>query len=729
MKKNGKVRGDCPLIENYQFIRIMKLSFLLLFISFASLSASVLGQNDIITYSGNSVKVSQVLDFIELNTDFSIAYSSQYINLDREVTVEVKNEKVKFLLEEVFEGTSIAVKVTDDKILLYDKEIQQKEVVTKSISGIVKDDKGEVIPGASILVKGTTIGTITDLDGKFTLTDVPEDAIIVVSFIGMKNEEIAVAGKLAFNVALKSDVIGLDEVVAVGYATVKKINLTGSVGNVKMDEMENRPTTNAGLALQGTVSGVYALQSSGQPGDDDAVINIRGVGNFDDSSPLVLIDGMPGDMTDVNANDIESISVLKDAASASIYGNRAANGVILITTKRGQEGKMQVSYTGYMGVQSATALPDVLNSEQYAMLKNEADANTGSSLTYTEDEIALFAAHTDPLYPDNNYFDIYYDNAVMQNHRLNVTGGKDNVKYAFMVGRLDQDGILIGTNYKKTDFRANIDSYFLKDNKLRFSSNIAGNLGVKTQPTDIWSTKWYATNAPVIPLVDADGNWVAANGERNYYGEVKEGSTEIQKRFNFNGQTELEYTITDGLSAQITYGYNVEDYNYNAFHANVTLYNVSGTTKDLTSDLGVTDGRNIHSMLTGLLKYKKSFGEHDINFLAGYSEEEYTYDWEYGYRSGFVNNTQRVLNLGDASTQTNNAGSYDLGLRSYFGRINYTLKDKYLFEANVRRDGSSRFADGNQWGTFPSFSGGWILSKESFMESVDWLNVLKLRVS
>ena len=701
MKKNGKVRGDCSLIKVNQLFRIMKLSFILLFVSFVSISASVSGQDDMITYSGRAVKVSEVLDYIEQNTDFTIAYSSEYIDLNREVSVNVKNEKVENLLDEVFQGTSIAIRVTENRILLFNREVQQQEGVTKSISGVISDDKGEVIPGASVLIKGTTIGTITDLDGKFVLSDVPEDAVLVVSFIGMQSQEIAVAGKTVFNISLKSDVIGLDEVVAVGYGTVKKINLTGSVGNVKMDEMENRPITNAGLALQGTVSGVYALQSSGQPGDDNAVINIRGVGNFDDSSPLVLIDGMPGNMSDVNANDIESISVLKDAASASIYGNRAANGVILITTKRGKEGKMKVSYTGYTGVQSATALPDVLSSEQYAILKNEADANTGSSLTYTDDEIALFAAQTDPLYPDNNYFDIYYDDAVMQNHRLNVTGGENNVKYAFMVGRLDQDGILVGTNYKKTDFRANIDSYFLKDKKLRFSSNIAGNYGVKKQPRDLWSTKWYATNAPVIPLVDAEGNWVAANGERNYYGEVKEGSTEIQKRFNFSGQAELEYTIFDGLSAQLSYGYNVEDYNYNAFHANVTLYNVSGTTKDLTSDLGVTDGRNIQTILTGLLKYKKSFGEHDLNLLAGYSEEEYTYDWEYGYRSGFVNNTQRVLNLGDASTQTNNSGSYDLGLRSYFGRVNYTFRDRYLFEANVRRDGSSRFADGNQWGYFP----------------------------
>jgi TonB-linked SusC/RagA family outer membrane protein len=317
----------------------------------------------------------------------------------------------------------------------------------------------------------------------------------------------------------------------------------------------------------------------------------------------------------------------------------------------------------------------------------------------------------------------------MQNHRLNVTGGNENVQFAFMLGRLDQDGILVGTNYKKTDFRSNIDSYFLKDKKLRFSTNVAGNLGVKNEPRDIWNAKWYATLAPVIPLTNADGQWMANNGERNFYGEIKEGSTTIENRYNLSGQVEAEYQIVKGLSAQVTYGYNVVSYNRNAFHANVTLWNPDGSSKDLTSDLTVTDGRDIQTMLTSLLKYNRTFGEHEINILAGYSEEEFSYDWESGYRSNFVNNTQRVLNLGDAGTQTNDAGSYDLGLRSYFGRLNYAFRDKYLFEANFRKDGSSRFIEGHKLGTFPSFSAGWIMSREEFMQNIEWLNLLKVRTT
>ncbi len=714
-----------------KMLKIMRLSaFLLMVFALQTWASSSYSQQTLITLNLKNVKVLEILNQIENSTNYYFLFNKDLVDIDRVVSVSANQKKISEILTDLFAGTNVKFVVSDRQIVLTTGSSKSSQSQPqKSVSGKVTDPAGIPVPGVSVVIKGTTTGTITDVNGNYSLSGLPENALLQFSFVGMKAQEIAVGENSIINVSLAEEAVGIEEVVAVGYGTQKKVNLTGSVGSVKMDDLENRPLTNTGLALQGTIAGVYALQSSGQPGADDAVINIRGVGNFDDSSPLILIDGLPSSISDVNPNDIQSISVLKDAASASIYGNRAANGVILITTRRGEEGKLKVSYSGYFGVQKATSLPDVLNSVDYATLYNEASANAGGNTIYTDEEIEKFAAHDDPLYPDNNYFDIYYDVAKMQNHRINVTGANENIRFAFMLGHLDQDGILVGTNYKKTDFRSNIDAYFLKDKKLRFSVNIAGNLGVKTEPTDLWNTKWYATNAPVIPLVDADGNWIAANGERNYYGEVKEGSTLIQKRYNLSGQVEAEYKIFKDLSVQFTYGYNIVDYNKNAFHANVTLYDAAGSSKDLTSNLTVTDGRDIQTMLTSLLKYNKTFGEHQLNFLAGYSEEEYTYDWESGYRSGFVNNIQRVLSLGDASTQTNDAGSYDLGLRSYFGRINYTFKDRYLFEANVRRDGSSRFADGHKWGTFPSFSAGWIISKEDFMQRVSWLSLLKLRAS
>lgn len=598
----------------------------------------------------------------------------------------------------------------------------------QAVKGQVLDNNGDPIIGATVKVEGTKNATVTDLDGNFTLNNVTGKKL-QVSYIGYQNQVVDINNRSNIKITMHEDNKTLGEVVVVGYGTQKKANLTGAVSSVSVEDMGDRPITNSSTLLQGTASGVYALQKSGQPGADGANINIRGVGTLNNSDPLVLIDGFPGNMSDVDASEIQSISVLKDAASASIYGNRAANGVILITTKKGASGKASVSYTGYYGVQEATRLPKTLNSYEYATLYNEMCQNIGQAIKYSDEELAKFKDGTDPMYPNNNYFDIYYRTAHMQNHRVNVSGGSDAFQYAVMFGYLDQEGILKCTDYNKADFRANLDSYFLNKN-LRVSTRLAGNLGNKTQPTDLWSTIWYSTNAPIYPVKNAAGQWVALNGERNYLGEAMEGSTTKQKRHTFNGQVEAEYKFLNGFSAQITYGYNAEFIDNNAFNANVTLANTDGSTKSLASNLTVTNTTNIQTLLTGLLRYDHTFGKHTVGAMVGYSEEYFDWKWNSGYRSGFINNSQRELNLGDASSQTNNSGHYDLGLQSVFGRINYNYDNKYLFEANVRRDGSSRFSKGNKWGSFPSFSAGWVMTEEKFMKDTrSWLDMLKLRAS
>lgn len=598
----------------------------------------------------------------------------------------------------------------------------------QAVKGQVLDNNGDPIIGATVKVEGTKNAAVTDLDGNFTLNNVTGKKL-QVSYIGYQNQVVDINNRSNIKITMHEDNKTLGEVVVVGYGTQKKANLTGAVSSVSVEDMGDRPITNSSTLLQGTASGVYALQKSGQPGADGANINIRGVGTLNNSDPLVLIDGFPGNMSDVDASEIQSISVLKDAASASIYGNRAANGVILITTKKGASGKASVSYTGYYGVQEATRLPKTLNSYEYATLYNEMCQNIGQAIKYSDEELAKFKDGTAPMYPNNNYFDIYYRTAHMQNHRVNVSGGSDAFQYAVMFGYLDQEGILKCTDYNKADFRANLDSYFLNKN-LRVSTRLAGNLGNKTQPTDLWSTIWYSTNAPIYPVKNAAGQWVALNGERNYLGEAMEGSTTKQKRHTFNGQVEAEYKFLNGFSAQITYGYNAEFIDNNAFNANVTLANTDGSTKSLASNLTVTNTTNIQTLLTGLLRYDHTFGKHTVGAMVGYSEEYFDWKWNSGYRSGFINNTQRELNLGDASSQTNNSGHYDLGLQSVFGRINYNYDNKYLFEANVRRDGSSRFSKGNKWGSFPSFSAGWVMTEEKFMKDTrSWLDMLKLRAS
>lgn len=721
--KNNLYRES--IVEFKHLFRIMKLTALVLFLfagmTFATPSYS---QTMRVTIVGNGMRTGKVINEIEKQTEYLFVYDVDEVDMKRNVNVNAQNQPVAEVLDKVFDGTGVYYAMEGKNIMLMKKNAQQQD---NKVTGVVKDANGDPIIGANVTVKGESIGTITDIDGRFIL-NAPSDAVLQITYIGYVAQDVKIDKRKEVVVTLVEDTETLDEVVVVGYGTQKKVNLTGSVGNVSLDDLGNRPITNASNALQGTVSGVYALQRSGQPGSDGSVINIRGVGTLNNSDPLVLIDGFPGSMSDVDASDISSISVLKDAASAAIYGNRAANGVVLITTKKGATGKVKLSYNGYFGIQEATSLPDVLNSYEYATLYNEACRNSGQAEKYLPEEIQKFRDGTDPMYPSINYFDVYYDKATMQNHRLNVSGGSDTFQYAFMLGYLEQDGILVGTNYRKTDFRANIDSY-LWNKRLRVTARLSGNYGVKKEPTDTWAAKWYATNAPVWPLKNTDGIWMSVNGERNYYGEIMEGSRSRNERYVFNGQLEGELKIWDGLSAQFTYGYNVESANTNAFNANVTLASMDGTTKTLVSDLNETNNLNFQTLLTTLLRYNKTFGKHEISVLAGYSEEYFKWKWNSGFRSGFINNNQPVLNLGDASTMSNNADAYDLGLRSFFGRINYSFNNRYLFEANIRRDASSRFAEGNQWGTFPSFSVGWIVSEEDFMKDLDWLDMFKVRAS
>ena len=721
--KNNLYRES--IVEFKHLFRIMKLTALVLFLfagmTFATPSYS---QTMRVTIVGNGMRTGKVINEIEKQTEYLFVYDVDEVDMKRNVNVNAQNQPVAEVLDKVFDGTGVYYAMEGKNIMLMKKNTQQQD---NKVTGVVKDANGDPIIGANVTVKGKSIGTITDIDGRFIL-NAPSDAVLQITYIGYVAQDVKIDNRKEVVVTLVEDTETLDEVVVVGYGTQKKVNLTGSVGNVSLDDLGNRPITNASNALQGTVSGVYALQRSGQPGSDGSVINIRGVGTLNNSDPLVLIDGFPGSMSDVDASDISSISVLKDAASAAIYGNRAANGVVLITTKKGATGKVKLSYNGYFGIQEATSLPDVLNSYEYATLYNEACRNSGQAEKYLPEEIQKFRDGTDPMYPSINYFDVYYDKATMQNHRLNVSGGSDTFQYAVMLGYLEQDGILVGTNYRKTDFRANIDSY-LWNKRLRVTARLSGNYGVKKEPTDTWAAKWYATNAPVWPLKNTDGIWMSVNGERNYYGEIMEGSRSRNERYVFNGQLEGELKIWDGLSAQFTYGYNVESANTNAFNANVTLASMDGTTKTLVSDLNETNNLNFQTLLTTLLRYNKTFGKHEISVLAGYSEEYFKWKWNSGFRSGFINNNQPVLNLGDASTMSNNADAYDLGLRSFFGRINYSFNNRYLFEANIRRDASSRFAEGNQWGTFPSFSVGWIVSEEDFMKDLDWLDMFKVRAS
>ena len=431
-----------------------------------------------------NVSVKKAMTELQVKSGYSFVYIAGDVDTDRKVSVDA--DQLQEAIKQILQGQQVTYEIQGKNVVVRKIASQSNAVKQeRKVSGTVKDANGDPIIGANVTVKGdSSIGTITDIDGRFVL-DVPAGAVLQVSFIGFASQDVEVGDKSKLNVALQEDNELLDEVVVVGYGTQKKVNLTGSVSSVSSDAFENRPITQASQALSGLASGITVSQSSGRPGGDQASIRIRGMGTFSGagSDPLVLIDGLASSINDVDPNNIASISVLKDAASASIYGTRAANGVILIETKRGKKGVTRVSYNGYAGWQKATELPDFLDSWDYAIMRNEADRNEGRAETYTMEQIELFRNGTDPdNYPNVNHLkDLVTSGSGFQTgHNVSFTGGGEKLAYMFSLGYLHQEGIVAKNDYTKYNFQFNVDHQILDELTLR--ANFTGWTSKTNQP-------------------------------------------------------------------------------------------------------------------------------------------------------------------------------------------------------------------------------------------------------
>ncbi len=430
-------------ILQFKIVKIMKLTCLLLLLSVSLAFASQsYAQKAIISLNITNKAVVDVLDEIEAQTDFQFFYNNKIIDVNRKVSVDAKDSNVFAILKQIFENTDVVYKVVDNDIILALSETSDIFQEKRKITGVVTDQKtGETIIGANVLVKGSsTNGTVTDMEGRFSL-EVSDDNILVVSYIGYKTKEIVVKSNSVFEIKIEEDSESLDEVVVVGYGTQKKVNLTGSVSALNTKDIEKLKVTQTSQLLAGMVSGINVTQGSGQPGADQSYVRIRGLGTFSSAgnTPLVLVDGLSSSLENVNANDIESISVLKDAASASIYGTRAANGVILIKTKSGKEGKARITYQGNFGFSRPAETPKIVDSWVYAEMYNEALINGGSSPQYTADEIAKFKSGEVPdNYPNKRHYDdlISSGSGFQTNHYIGLTGGNDKNSYMFSLGRL-----------------------------------------------------------------------------------------------------------------------------------------------------------------------------------------------------------------------------------------------------------------------------------------------------
>lgn len=614
-------------------------------------------------------------------------------------------------------------------IMLYAQE--------QTVSGVVTSAEDNAsLPGVSILIKGTTEGTVTDINGDYSLSVSGPDAVLVFSSVGFTTEEFRVGGQTQINVSMTADIQSLQELVVIGYGTQEKENLTGSVAVVEGTEISTQPVFSASDALMGKMGGVTVLQNSGQPGTA-ADIRIRGIGTLNNSDPLVLIDGVPGSIAGVDTRNIESISVLKDAASASIYGSRAANGVILITTKRGESGKFKVSYSGYGGWQELTGYPDYVNGYDFMTNRNLASINMGQDPIYTQDQIDEWQANhqTDPdHYPNTDWIkETFSESGFQQHHHLTLSGGSDMVRVLGAFSFMDQKGNVPNYDYKRYHGRINTD--IVVSEKLDFDLDFNIRRSIQSRPSAAleYITRQTYRIPPIYAARYSDGSWGPGSSGLNPVANAHEGGFNENQYNHFNGLVRATYKPISGMNLSLMYSPQYNDHFGKAFTKQYRVYNFD--TKDLQhiypnkNQLAVNNSRSLTQTVNAIASYEKFLGEHFIKGLVGYELITFRDDWFNAFRDNFVLDTYPQLGLGSEANMQNNGSASEWGLQSYFARINYDYKGKYLLEANVRIDGSSRFAKGNRYGTFPAFSAGWRVSEESFMSGVGFINELKLRAS
>lgn len=607
----------------------------------------------------------------------------------------------------------------------------------QQVVGRVTDQAGNPLEGVTVTVKGKTTAVKTDSNGTYSIA-VQRDEILEFSFIGMKGQEITVGNQRTIDVTMEEDAVGIDEVVVVGYGVQKKVSITNAVSSIGSDEISSRNSTNVTQALQGKLPGLTVIDRGGSPGSENLTTRIRGVTSLNDNTPLVLIDGVPGSLSRVNPADIESVSVLKDAASTAIYGSRASAGVILVTTKAPGDGKLAISYDGYVGLARSNNVPKHMDAVTYMQQQNEAYMNTYGYEFYTEDEIQRWPENhaNDPeSYPEpNTWWKAMFDVAPQQSHTVTFSGGdKEKITNLISFRYLSEDGILPNYGFDISEIRVKNDIKL--SNRLTFNTNVNVRLTARNAPYNEWESyyRMWQNSQWGVPYY-SDGSYGLSVDSYSPLINLYEMGESTTKGTYMVGIFKANYKLFDPLtlSAQYSTQYNYEDRNvfHNKYDFADKLHPERRTFNAINS---MDDYRNKskEDMLDFQLTYTNIFGKHALNGILGYSEIHYIDDWVEGYRQNFYNNQLQALSMGaNDATQSATGGNSAWGLRSYFTRVNYDYDSKYLFEANARYDGSSRFADGYRYGFFPSFSMGWRLSNEHFWEPLkNVVNEFKIRGS
>lgn len=693
-------------------------------------------QNARVSLNLKNVSVKDALKAIERSSEFFFIYNNELIDVERKVDIEAKDQKISDILNTLFAGETVAVSVIDKKIILA-PDSPPTQQAAKSVAGKVSDTDGNPLPGVTVVVVGTTNGIITDAAGRFTLTGIPENAALRFSFVGMKTQEIAVGKKTVINVVLEEETIGLKEIVAVGYGTQRRSEITGAVASVKTEQLIAQPTADLQSMLKGKVPGLYVTTNDARPGGSSDVL-LRGIRSLKGgNAPLYVVDGVPlSSINEINIDDIETMSVLKDATSQAIYGSRASNGVILISTKRGKNSsnKVNITYHGYVSIQNVTPNFEIFSPEEYMQVRREAyrgdlaTAANGWIGTYPKDEQMFTPLELQSMANKTyvNWTDYAFNkNAPLTKHDLSLSGGNENTKYSASLGYFNQDGIRYSSGLKRYSGKLTLDQTISKTFKTGLSVYYTNY--TQQQETNSWID--FITFSPISKIYDDNGELVrypTGDGKSVnplYYQKTRQYDYKAE-RLVLNGYFEITPTFLPGFKYKLNLSLNSRNREADTFR---NFQDPSNLTQGYGS---VNFYKNSDYLLENILTYNKLFGTNhklDITAMQGVEPRHITSTTATALQLG--NDFFGINSLGSALQSQVNRDQTDRNMISFMGRVNYTLKEKYVLNLTVRADGSSVFGAKNKWGYFPSVAMAWNLSKESFVKKIDWLSEAKLRIS
>lgn len=706
-----------------QIFRIMRIStFLLMVCVFCSYAGNAHSQNAKVSIHMNNVKLDKILNEIENQTDYLFIYNNQ-VDINKITSVKVKNEAVAQVLDRILSGTGINYELEGTHIILTTEAIKDlhAQQQAKTVTGTVTDVSGEPIIGANIRIKGTTTGTITDIDGNFSIEAEPQ-SVIEVSYIGYLTQETVINNQKSIRFLLKEDTKTLDEVVVIGYGVQKKADLTGSVANINTEKLNTQSNANIGQALQGKIAGVDIVSQGGAPGSGTRIM-VRGIGTLNNASPLYIVDGMYMNSIDhINPNDIASIDVLKDASSAAIYGSRAANGVIIVTTKEGSntEGKPIIDLSVNLGISTASKFLDMLDAKGWAEVTTIARQAIGKPALDMATDLANKL--------DNDWQDIMFRPALMQNYNLAVKGGGKYSTYYTGLGYFNQDGIVKGTNYQRYNIQSKND---YKRGIFSAGTNLIISFSHDKPLHQELRGGMIGTILQSVPTLEKYDD-TREGGYGGTYGDVVNIphplaiiDDNIMDRYNENVKIFANLYAQIELFKGLKYKLNLTpDFSFERYKNYLNKYDFGLATNSITQ-LTERQRRRRNILVENLLTFDRTFGEHKISALAGYTYQDSRFRHIQAYGEGLPQGLEEI----DAATtnRSNEGNSWRSVLTSILGRVFYSYQNKYLFTATIRRDGSSKFGKNNRYGYFPSFSLGWNVAEEKFMENVHWLDQLKLR--